>query len=100
MSIYWSLKTVPELAALSRKERDRLWRSIYLETFFHWPTWLALLFLIMLQGIGRYIGNWYGHPIIGSIVFNIVAYYSFFFPTQIHVGRPYLREKLATLSDR
>ena len=50
MKIYWSLKSIPELADLSKDERRRVWKAMtgksfmsIPEPFRHWQFWAVLL---------------------------------------------------------
>ena len=50
MNIYWSLKSIPELADLSKDERKRVWAAMTGKSFKsipeplgHWQYWVALL---------------------------------------------------------
>jgi len=97
MRIYWSLNSVPELAALPKMERKRVWRTCYHRTFRHWQTWLALLFCGLCGGAGVQIGKFIfedGWMMlvcagicggIGGFIFGQVA-------TQIAI--PYIRQEL------
>jgi hypothetical protein len=42
MAIYWSFRSVPELARFSRAERNRLWRRCSGQVFRHWQMWIAI----------------------------------------------------------
>ena len=42
MPIYWTKKSVPELANLSKEERQRVWNATRWMTFRHWQIWLVL----------------------------------------------------------
>jgi len=68
MPIYWSLKSIPELATVPRAERDRAWRRAYGKTFRHWETWVALLACGACAALGGYVGGQLGSVIIGAAV--------------------------------
>ncbi len=42
MPIYWTKKSVPELANLSKEERERVWNATQGKAFRHWQMWLVL----------------------------------------------------------
>ncbi|MFC1529020.1 hypothetical protein ACFL5B_03840, partial [Candidatus Latescibacterota bacterium] len=41
MEIYWSLKSIPELAELSTKERALVWSKAYRKILCHWEILVA-----------------------------------------------------------
>jgi hypothetical protein len=41
MKVYWSLRSIPELADLSRAEQRRLWRECWWMVLDHWQVWLV-----------------------------------------------------------
>jgi dolichol kinase len=66
MKIYWTLSSVPELAALPQSERKQIWRSAYLKSFRNKYTWLGLLICGVCAGLGSLIGDQFHHGIIGA----------------------------------
>ncbi|ONN66654.1 hypothetical protein [Herbaspirillum sp. VT-16-41] len=68
MKIYWSLKQIPELSCLDRRQRLARWRGVSLRLFHHWQTWLGLLACALLAGLGRSIGMGYPGSIAGALV--------------------------------
>ena len=42
MPLYWTKKSVPELASLSKEERERVWNATRWNAFQHWQMWLAV----------------------------------------------------------
>jgi hypothetical protein len=83
MSIYWSLKGVPELASLTRKQRRRVHEQCLQRHFFRAPAttrsisaFLAALFTaIIFMILGTHVPSWFG-------VSNSVWY----FPVSAMVG--------------
>lgn len=55
MKIYWSLKSIPELAELTPAERTVVWHAVKGRAWSHWQTWLgatlAITFALAL-GLG------------------------------------------------
>lgn len=63
--MYWTLKSIPELGGVSRRERGRRWRRAYSKSFRHLTTWIALA----LPAIGGAFGSYYGQMVgLGSWV--------------------------------
>ena len=88
MTIYWTLKSIPELSGLPREEQVRAWRAVCWKAFRHWEVWVALAGVVL----GIFLGNIFSRRIggavggaIGSFIFSQVA---------IHFARPYLRDYL------
>lgn len=48
MKIYWTLRSIPELADLPGPERRRLWRACYRRTWRDWRFLLAFVLLVAL----------------------------------------------------
>lgn len=51
MKLYWTLKSIPELAPLSPPDRDRVWSACFLKSLRYWQTWIGML-LIPIWGSG------------------------------------------------
>ena len=71
MQIYWSLKSIPELAGLASAERRRAWRAACWNAYRHWQVWASV------AGIGTVIGAAFGGLIHGQVLTEF--------------ARPYLR---------
>jgi hypothetical protein len=56
MKIYWSYKYVPELAALSPRERRAVVRSCFWRFTRHWQCWLALAAYLVCGLVGVLVG--------------------------------------------
>ena len=110
MSIYWSLKSVPELAPLSRKQRRRVHERCLRRYFLRAPVtrrsvvaYLILLAILMSSGFtGLYIASIFGWSdslavgvsaffgaTVGSYIFSRIA---------IPVLRPFYQEFIETKS--
>lgn len=94
VQLYWSFKSIPELADLPAGERGRLWRAAWWRTFRHWELWVAMIGLYACASVGRWLGSKVGHPSIGSIAGAalgglIVGH------VLTELARPYLRAELA-----
>ena len=57
MPIYWTLKSIPELAQLSSAELDQAWLRVYRKMFRHWQTWAGLVACGALAGLGTHFGG-------------------------------------------
>jgi len=88
MQLYWSLKSIPELADLPADERGRLWRAAFWRTFRHWELWVAFIVLNACAYVGSWLGSQVGHPSIGSIVGAALGGY-IFGHVVIELARPY-----------
>lgn len=93
MQIYWSLKSIPELAELPASERGRIWRTAHWKIFRHWQVWLALGGCAIAAGLGSSLGELTDYRIIG---FTIGAGIGAFLYAQVamHFARPHIRELL------
>lgn len=78
VKIYWTLKSIPELADLSLMERKRRWKSAYKSVFRHWQTWCGLLLVGTFAGAGSYFFGPAGAVLLaalgGGIYGQIVVY--------------------------
>lgn len=96
MKFFWSIHAIPELAALPRAERWRLWRLATVRSRAHWQYWASLLlgglcgvcgFLLgcaggatadvhawdrLLPGLGALLGGGVGGLIHGQVVTRLV----------------------------
>ncbi|HNR99956.1 MAG TPA: hypothetical protein PKX48_13315 [Planctomycetota bacterium] len=68
MHIYWSLKQLPELAGLSRSERNRRWRAACWRSFRHWQIWVALAIAGLCSGAGTRVGAVLGRSFAFSLL--------------------------------
>ena len=50
MRLYFTLRSIPELANLEPRELARIWRRYFLRAFGRWQTWVAV-FLIAFPGV-------------------------------------------------
>jgi hypothetical protein len=89
MQIYWSFKSIPELARLPSEERGRVWRAAIWKTTRRWQYWASLAGVVLCGEIGRHI---YGS--IGTIIAAVVS--SFIFAqVATRLARPYMRALLS-----
>ena len=93
MQIYWSLKSIPELASLPNEERGRAWRRVYGKTFRHWQTWAGLLACGICAGAGARFGGVLGSSLVGAAVGGGVGGF-IFNQALIHVARCYYSDVL------
>jgi len=73
MAIYWTLKSIPELANLTARERRQRWRRISVRAYRHWQTWVAMVICVVITFSGSMVGYKYGHPTVGVIVGGLVG---------------------------
>lgn len=96
MLIYWTIASIPELAALAPGERRRVWRAVFWKAHRHWQVWVRLVPMGVLVSVGSSLGrqgglSWLGAAIgasIGSLVYSAV---------QQCFARPYLASELQRL---
>jgi hypothetical protein len=55
MKIFWTIKSIPELADLSPSDRMALWRRNYWKGYAHLPPWMGVAILFILLGIVQYL---------------------------------------------
>ena len=85
MRIYWTIESIPELKTLSKRERKRIWREAYRNSWNHWQAGAALLLLGLCVCIGGIMGGAWGAGIgggIGAMIFHQIM---------IVIMRPYLK---------
>ena len=68
MPIYWTLKSIPELAALPPTDRRRAWRRAYGKLFRRWQTWVGLIACGASASLVTYVGAQLGSVFIGGVV--------------------------------
>ncbi|HYA59401.1 MAG TPA: hypothetical protein VED85_03490 [Burkholderiaceae bacterium] len=68
MTIFWTLKDIPELANLSARDRRRMWRRAYRRIWTHWQAWAGLLVLALCAGVGKRLGAFFDHQIVGAMI--------------------------------
>ena len=67
MQLYWTLKSIPELALLPPAERQRLWRAAYSRASGHWLMWAGMFGTGLCAAIGLVIGQSIGWLWVGII---------------------------------
>jgi hypothetical protein len=67
VKIYWTLKSIPELADLTLSERGRRWRSAYKSAFRHWQTWVGLAVCGAFGYMGAYFFGIAGTVILAGL---------------------------------
>jgi len=68
MTIYWTIKSIPELAQLPPKKQRRVWRRAYGRAFGHWQTWAAWALCGVLGVLGSNLGRSLGAPLLGAAI--------------------------------
>jgi hypothetical protein len=97
MQIYWSHKSIPELASLPPEERYRVGRAGFWKAHRHWQVWVVVASYGFLIPIGADMGALAGSQIgmfvaaaVGSFLYSQVA---------TDYARPYLRSYAALHPD-
>jgi hypothetical protein len=94
MKLYFLPSSVPELAALPRKERNRVWlharrSAAKKET----SIWLAIAMCGILAGVGEHIGMLFAIHYIGGAIGAALGWFLVQL-VLIHATLPYVREAL------
>ena len=80
MNIYWTLKSIPEMELLTRDERRKAWSFSSIRTYKHWETWVGLVILMLITGLGSSclgtLGAVIGGGLGGFIYGNIISHKS------------------------
>jgi len=56
MKIFWSFKSIPELAEMPKSEAKKIWLRCYLKSYRSWQAWLALIICGACAAFGYIIG--------------------------------------------
>jgi hypothetical protein len=102
---YWGLGSIPELAALPKSERRRLWRRYCWGAFRHWQTWLAMVLFAGFAAIFNFLSvtmvlhGIFPTPIAGAIAGGLAGGLGglIYSQVQVSMARPYLHEALAKM---
>jgi hypothetical protein len=57
MKVYWSYEQNPEIAKLSRTEREAVMKRINALALKHWEWWVAFRLMLVVVGVGAYLGG-------------------------------------------
>lgn len=99
MKIYWSYKSVPELAELDKEQVGRIWRKSLFKAMSHWQVWVGIFLCGCIAGFGFWLGMsiasndaiWFGYlgaglgGGVGGFIGNQIV---------IPYVRPYMRENI------
>ena len=96
MKLYWSIKSIPELADLPKEKRDEVWKTCYIT---NWkvrflPSLIMPVF--MASGILFALSYFYRFILIGAIIAGAVSVigWAIGWETTVIMIRPYLRKNL------
>jgi hypothetical protein len=67
MPIYWSYKSIPELASLSDVEREDIWHAASSRAHRRWETWASAIVIALIAAGGAKLGLSLDHLYIGTI---------------------------------
>ncbi len=97
MKIYWTMKSVPELAALPKQERREVWRWANRQAFKHWQTWVGLIICSLFAGMGSHFGHAVGLDSSGYVGAGIGGGIGGFIYSQfsMRIALPYIRQAVA-----
>lgn len=98
MRIYWSLKSIPELAEVPKKDRKKIWRRCFLKALRNWQTLVAGAALGLCAALGNILGEILGYPCIGGAIGGAAGG---LICSQVAIkrARPYIREYLEHISE-
>lgn len=96
MTIFWTLRSIPELANQPASERRVNWRRASHRSWRHWQTWAGLLVCAICAGVGAGLGAFAAHRIVGAIIGGGVGGFVFG-QTIVRVARSHYRNILQGL---
>lgn len=96
MTVFWTLKSIPELANLPARDRRVYWRRAYRRIWRHWQTWAGLLACAMCAAVGEGLGAFSAQPIVGGVIGGGVGGFVFG-QTTVRVVRSHYRNVLLGL---
>jgi len=98
MKLYWSCKSIPELADLPKDKRKEIWKTCRWNCVSSWPFWVStiaiiVVWLVILRKLEYFYSD---NHIIGLILDAIACALVGFilFQVEIALVRPYIREYL------
>ena len=98
MKIYWTTRSIPELAEVPAGERELVRRTTFWRAFRHWQTWLALFSYYASVFVGISLGAHWGQgrllPFL--LIAGAVTGIGWLVFAQVVIGymRPYIRSYL------
>ncbi|CAG9196349.1 conserved hypothetical protein [Burkholderia vietnamiensis] len=98
MEVFWTLKSIPELANLPARDRRVNWRRAYFRSWRHWQTWAGLLACALCAALGAGLSARAGHPVVGAVVGGAVGGFVFG-QAVVRVARAHYRNVLLGLDD-
>ncbi|NVI09372.1 hypothetical protein FSB64_38110 [Paraburkholderia sp. JPY454] len=93
MTIFWTLRNIPELANLNARDRRAYWRRAFRRTWRHWETWAGLLGCAICAGLGSGLGALADHTVVGALIGGGVGGFVFGQAT-VHVARSHYKYEL------
>ena len=104
MKLYWSLKSIPELADLPNKQRKEIWKSCRLKCLMTWPFWgstitIIVFWLVILTKLGYFYRDRHLIGLIwGAVISAIVVF--IMWQVEIALVKPYIRKYLISHGKR
>lgn len=98
MKIYWSLKSIPELAEIPTKQRKEIWRRCLRKAHRNWWTWLGVVGpAACIGGVSAVLvdiisGNHAAAILLAGLIGGIAGLISF--QIQVRTVRAYIRKEL------
>jgi hypothetical protein len=100
MKIYWSPKSIPELADLPGKERRAIWRAGFGYSIRHLRTWVGFSIFVALLALWHFVKSRYMEGF--SIWFRLPIYmtvfaggYMVWYQMAVKSALPYIRKAIA-----
>jgi hypothetical protein len=90
VTIYWSARSIPELADLQRQAQRSLWRRVYPVASKERRVRLALLAVALFAGLGAFLGEQFGARVIGVVVAGALGGFVYG-QVLVAAARPYFR---------
>jgi hypothetical protein len=93
MTIFWTLKGIPELVSLNARDRRVHWRRACLRTWWHWQIWAGRLACAICAGLGSLLGAVANQSVVGAMIGGGVGGFVFGQMT-VHVARSHYKNVL------
>ena len=68
LQLYWTLESIPELAARPPDERRQAWTSAVRRSFRHWQVWAAFIGTGAVAAVGGAVGALVGLEYVGGLI--------------------------------
>jgi hypothetical protein len=100
VKIYFTSRSIPELASLPEGEREAVWQRCHPKAWRHWQTWIAFFICMTSLASGFYVGvfaqpgdslSWV-NTVLGALLIFVGS--GGFFPVHVAMTRRYISDEL------